>query len=176
MSNPVRTFVLNNMVNFLLALAEFVIVVGTGCVSYYVFAEWFPSAGGTMSTLNFFLIPLLFIVIGTFFIARSCFGVYSMAIDTIYLSFLQDLKQNDGSPEKPYIMEKSNHPLLFYFYLNILIDLIVAYNCSMFLYFKIFNMSTGLQNTVGVMQKFHEENLSRKQQRLQAEMDEMKKK
>ena len=119
MSNPVRTFVLNNMVNFLLALAEFVIVVGTGCVSYYVFAEWFPSAGGTMSTLNFFLVPLLFIVIGTFFIARSCFGVYSMAIDTIYLSFLQDLKQNDGSPEKPYIMEKSNHPLLFYFYLNI---------------------------------------------------------
>jgi hypothetical protein len=29
-----------------------------------------------------------------------------MAVDTLFLCFLQDLKQNDGSAQKPYFMPK----------------------------------------------------------------------
>ena len=105
--NPVRTYVLNKMVDFLLFVGKIVIVAGAMGVSYFVFARWFTGQEGDVPTFNFFLTPLIFITIGTYFIASSFFSVYAMAVDTIYLSFLQDLKCNDGSEEKPYFMEKS---------------------------------------------------------------------
>ena len=105
-NNPVRTFVLNKMVDFLLFVGKVVIVVGSGVSSYFAFSGWFPELANQIPTLNYFFTPILFITIGTYFITSSFFSVYAMAVDTIFLSFLQDLKQNDGSPQKPYIMEK----------------------------------------------------------------------
>ena len=107
-NNPVRTFVLNKMVDFLLFVGKVVIVVGSGVTSYFAFSGWFPELASQIPTLNYFFTPILFITIGTYFITSSFFSVYAMAVDTIFLSFLQDLKQNDGSPQKPYIMEKGN--------------------------------------------------------------------
>ena len=105
-NNPVRTFVLNKMVDFLLFVGKVVIVVGSGVSSYFAFSGWFPELANQIPTLNYFFTPILFITVGTYFITSSFFSVYAMAVDTIFLSFLQDLKQNDGSPQKPYIMEK----------------------------------------------------------------------
>ena len=106
--NPVRTFVLNRMVDFLLFLGKFVIIAAATTASYAVFRGWFPEIAGDIPTLNFFFTPLICITVGTYFISSAFFGVYHMAVDTIYLSLLQDLKQNDGSPEKPYMMTKGN--------------------------------------------------------------------
>ena len=106
--NPVRTFVLNKMVDFLLFLGKFVIIAAATTASYAVFRGWFPEIAGDIPTLNFFFTPLICITVGTYFISSAFFGVYHMAVDTIYLSLLQDLKQNDGSPEKPYMMTKGN--------------------------------------------------------------------
>ena len=36
--------------------------------------------------------------------SSAFFGVYSMAVDTLFLCFLEDLERNDGSQEKPYYM------------------------------------------------------------------------
>ena len=82
------------------------IVVGVGVTSGFVFSGWFPELKKSIPTLDFFYTPIICIVVGTYFIATCFFNVYSMAVDTIFLSFLQDLKQNDGTPEKPYFMEK----------------------------------------------------------------------
>ena len=38
--------------------------------------------------------------------SSAFFGVYSMAVDTLFLCFLEDLERNDGTPEKPYFMSK----------------------------------------------------------------------
>ena len=94
------------MVDFLLFVGKVVIVVGSGVTSYFAFSGWFPELASEIPTLNYFFTPILFITVGTYFITSSFFSVYAMAVDTIFLSFLQDLKQNDGSPQKPYIMEK----------------------------------------------------------------------
>ena len=60
----------------------------------------------TIPTLNYSATPTVFIVIGTYFITSSFFGVYSMAVDTLFLCFLEDMERNDGTPEKPYFMSK----------------------------------------------------------------------
>ena len=46
------------------------------------------------------------IVIGSYFIASSFFDVYEMAVDTLFLCFLEDLERNDGTPERPFFMSK----------------------------------------------------------------------
>ena len=135
-NNPVRTFVLNKMVDFLLFVGKVVIVVGSGVSSYFAFSGWFPELANQIPTLNYFFTPILFITIGTYFITSSFFSVYAMAVDTIFLSFLQDLKQNDGSPQKPYIMEKGT----IYLFITLLFnEYIILQMHIQYVYFNIDN-------------------------------------
>jgi len=46
------------------------------------------------------------IILGSYAIASTFFSVYSMAVDTIFLCFLQDLEKHDGSPDNPYFMNE----------------------------------------------------------------------
>ena len=57
-------------------------------------------------TLNFPLLPTLIITATAYLISSCFFSVYEMAIDTLFLCFLQDSEINDGSKEKPYFMSK----------------------------------------------------------------------
>ena len=87
MRNLVRVVVLDSVVDFLLFLGKLVIVVITGSVSYLAFAGhlpdikvgWFSyisdlllkcSVQDQIPSLNFFVTPIVFIVIGSYFIAR----------------------------------------------------------------------------------------------------------
>jgi len=54
--------------------------------------------------LNYYLIPVIMLIPGTYIIAKAFFSVYEMAIDTMFICFLEDLEMNDGSAEKPYFM------------------------------------------------------------------------
>ncbi|XP_077870007.1 choline transporter-like protein 2 [Saccoglossus kowalevskii] len=60
-----------------------------------------------MPDLNYVWVPFLLIIIGAYIIASCFFGVYDMAVDTLFICFLEDLERNDGTPEKPYYMSKS---------------------------------------------------------------------
>ena len=51
------------------------------------------------------LLSIGVIVIGAYFITSSFFNVYSMAVDTLFLCFLEDLERN--GPNGPYFMPKS---------------------------------------------------------------------
>ena len=57
-------------------------------------------------TLNFPLLPTLIITATAYLISSCFFSVYEMAIDTLFLCFLQDSEINDGSKEKPFFMSK----------------------------------------------------------------------
>ena len=75
--------------------------------------------------LNYYFVPVFILALGdnhflnlgtlhqnilkiklsvTYFIAACFFSVYAMAVDTLFLCFLVDSEQNDGSAEKPYYM------------------------------------------------------------------------
>jgi len=108
MRNIVRVVVLNGIVNFLLFIGKLVIVVGVGTLSYFFFSRQIPipELQDEIPTLNFLFTPITVIVIGTYFITSSFFSVYIMAVDTLFLCFLEDLERNDGTPQRPYFMPK----------------------------------------------------------------------
>ncbi|GCC33672.1 hypothetical protein chiPu_0012142, partial [Chiloscyllium punctatum] len=58
-------------------------------------------------TLNYYWLPILTLVVGSYMIAHGFFSVYNMCVDTLFLCFLEDLERNDGSAEKPYYMPSS---------------------------------------------------------------------
>ena len=112
MRNLVRVVVLDSVVDFLLFLGKLVIVLITGATSYVAFAGQIPEIKDQIPTLNYFFTPVVFITLGSYFIASAFFGVYAMAVDTLFLCFLEDLERNDGSMEKPYYMSTSLKQIL----------------------------------------------------------------
>jgi len=112
MRNLVRVVVLDSVVDFLLFLGKIVIVLLTGSVSYLAFAGHMPDIKDQIPSLNYIYTPVVFIVIGSYCIASSFFGVYNMAVDTLFLCFLEDLERNDGSEERPYSMSISLQKIL----------------------------------------------------------------
>jgi len=106
MRNILRVVVLNKIVNFLLFLGKLVITVGVTCLAYFVFSGSITSIKDEIPSLNYFQAPIVVILIGSYFIADAFFDVYEMAVDTLFLCFLEDLERNDGTPERPYFMSK----------------------------------------------------------------------
>ncbi|KAK7109692.1 hypothetical protein V1264_013687 [Littorina saxatilis] len=51
-------------------------------------------------------------VFGTILLTANVFSVYDMAVNTLFLCFLEDLERNNGSVQKPYYMSKSLLKLL----------------------------------------------------------------
>ncbi|XP_059489067.1 choline transporter-like 2 isoform X2 [Neocloeon triangulifer] len=104
MRNVVRVVVLDKVTDFLLFLGKLLIVSA-------MFAQWFcimsgklPFAIEHIPTLNYYMVPVFVITIGSYFIASVFFNVYAIAVDTLFLCFLEDSERNDGTAEKPYFM------------------------------------------------------------------------
>jgi len=110
--NLVRVVVLDSVVDFLLFLGKLIIAVVTGTASYLVFAGQIPDIQDRLPRLNYFFTPVIFIVVGSYVIASSFFSVYSMAVDTLFLCFLEDLERNDGSLARPYCMSSNLRAVL----------------------------------------------------------------
>ncbi|XP_076454507.1 choline transporter-like protein 2 [Babylonia areolata] len=109
MRNIVRVLVLDKVTDFVLFLSKIVCTMGVFVGAFFWFKgkiTWFDDYVNVPS-LNYYLTPVIILTIGTYFLACVFFSVYSMAVDTLFLCFLEDLEMNDGSPEKPYYMSKS---------------------------------------------------------------------
>ncbi|KAL3871868.1 hypothetical protein ACJMK2_039840 [Sinanodonta woodiana] len=106
MRNVVRVFVLDKVTDFVLFLSKMMVTMALGVAAYYGFQQKIPFFADYVPKLNYFLTPVIVIVVGTYLIASCFFNVYEMAIDTLFLCFLEDLEMNDGTPEKPYYMSK----------------------------------------------------------------------
>lgn len=106
MRNIVRVVVLDKVTDFLLFIGKMVVVGAVGVASFFIFSGEVPGIGKYLPNMNYYLTPVIIITIGTFFIASAFFDVYAMAVDTLFLCFLEDCERNDGSAEKPYFMSK----------------------------------------------------------------------
>lgn len=131
MRNALRTAVLSGVTFFIIFLGKVLVVLTMGGLSWAFFygpisgeldkleatlAGLDPALNTTVvntigaiekPNLNYYWMPMLVIIFGSYLIATTIFNVYSMAIDTIYICFLEDMERNDGSPERPYFATKS---------------------------------------------------------------------
>lgn len=93
---------------FLLFRLFFFLLVTLGVSSLsWAFLSGHITLGGVVApdVSNFWYLIIL-IGVGTYFISSGFFGVYSMAVDTTFLCFCEDLERNNGQ-DKPYFMSKS---------------------------------------------------------------------
>ncbi|KAJ3258982.1 hypothetical protein HK103_003123 [Boothiomyces macroporosus] len=99
--NAAKTVAVNYVADATLFLTK-LIVIGANCVGAYCFIVGKPDA--FKNPINFPAITVVFVSLETYLVASIFFGNYHLAIDTIFLSVLEDLDINDGSPNRPYLM------------------------------------------------------------------------
>ncbi|XP_072015999.1 choline transporter-like protein 2 isoform X1 [Amphiura filiformis] len=108
MRNIIRVAVINKITDFLLLLGTLCIV-GLVTVAYFFYFSMqitFINDIVPVPELHYYWAVIIVISLGVFCIARGFFSVFDMAVDTMFLSFLEDSERHDGSPEKPYYMSK----------------------------------------------------------------------
>ncbi|XP_006005756.1 choline transporter-like protein 3 [Latimeria chalumnae] len=76
-----------------------------------VFVVCFTIFGGLMAfnyhrELHVWVIPLLLVSFFSYLVAHCFLSVFEMVVDVLFLCYAVDLETNDGSPDKPYFMDK----------------------------------------------------------------------
>ncbi|UMM41713.1 hypothetical protein L5515_017854 [Caenorhabditis briggsae] len=104
--NIVRTVVVHKVAGILLFLGKAMITLGMGILSFYYFSGRWVVEGVPKVDLYYYFVPIVIVVIGSYFMADLFFDVYEMAVDTTFICFLEDSEQNDGSLERPYFMSQ----------------------------------------------------------------------
>uniref|UniRef100_G3Q5Y8 Choline transporter-like protein 2 n=1 Tax=Gasterosteus aculeatus aculeatus TaxID=481459 RepID=G3Q5Y8_GASAC len=112
MRNIVRVAVLDKVTDFLLFLGKLLIVGIVGIFSFFFFSGRISAIEDAAPSLNYYWVPILTLVVGSYLIAHGFFSVYAMCVDTLFLCFCEDLERNDGSSERPYFMSLELHEIL----------------------------------------------------------------
>ena len=90
-NNIARVAVLDKVTDFLLFLGKLVVVGGVTLLSFYIFSGQLddnPVYKFKTPQFNYWYLPVVLTMVGTYFIATSFFSVYTMAVDTVFLCFL----------------------------------------------------------------------------------------
>ncbi|NXA57807.1 CTL2 protein, partial [Mohoua ochrocephala] len=112
MRNIIRVAVLDKVTDFLFFLGKLLIVGSVGILAFFFFTQRIKLVQDTAPPLNYYWVPILTVIVGSYLIAHGFFSVYGMCVDTLFLCFLEDLERNDGSAEKPYFMSQDLRKLL----------------------------------------------------------------
>uniref|UniRef100_A0A8C8HSI9 Choline transporter-like protein n=1 Tax=Oncorhynchus tshawytscha TaxID=74940 RepID=A0A8C8HSI9_ONCTS len=112
MRNVVRVAVLDKVTDFLLFLGKVLISGSVGVLAFFFFTRKIPVIQEEVPSLNYYWVPLLTVIFGSYLIAHGFFNVYAMCVDTLFLCFCEDLERNDGSPLKPFYMSPQLHRIL----------------------------------------------------------------
>ncbi|XP_041783433.1 choline transporter-like 2 isoform X4 [Anopheles merus] len=105
--NVLRVIALDKVTGFLFFLSKLLLASGMAAVTYTYFDSDLPKM-----QLNYPFVPAVLVFIGTFIIASIFFSVYSVAVDTLFLCFLEDIERNDGSAERPFYMSRGLQKIL----------------------------------------------------------------
>ncbi|XP_022084254.1 choline transporter-like protein 2 isoform X2 [Acanthaster planci] len=109
MRNIIRVAVINKITDFLILLGILCITAGVSVAAFFFFTNQITWASNILDVpdVNYYWIVIIVIGLGVYVIAKCFFNVFDMAVDTLFLCFLEDLERHDGSAEKPYYMSKA---------------------------------------------------------------------
>ncbi|KAF6111482.1 solute carrier family 44 member 5 [Phyllostomus discolor] len=105
--NILKVVVMDKVTDFVLVLGKLLVAGCIGVLAFLLFTQRISIIIQGPTSLNYYWIPLLTVVIGSYLVAHGFFSVYAMCIDTIFICFLEDLERNDGSTERPYYTNQS---------------------------------------------------------------------
>ena len=105
--NAVRAGTLDRVTDFILFLGKIIVVAAVTIITYFLLEQ--NDSLFMAKELNYKWVPLIMVMVGTYSIASCFFSVYSMAVDTIFLCFLEDLDRHQGGP---YFMGKDLKKIL----------------------------------------------------------------
>ncbi|XP_058032086.1 choline transporter-like protein 3 isoform X2 [Ahaetulla prasina] len=96
--NVTSTMAVNSFSDFAVFLAK-------------VFVACFTVFGGLMAfnyhqELKVWALPLLLVAVLAYFIAHNFLSVFQTTVDVLFLCFAVDVETNDGSSDKPYLMDQ----------------------------------------------------------------------
>uniref|UniRef100_A0A671XP01 Choline transporter-like protein n=1 Tax=Sparus aurata TaxID=8175 RepID=A0A671XP01_SPAAU len=89
MRNIVRVAVLDKVTDFLLFLGKLLIVGIVGIFSFFFFSGRIKAVEEAAPSLNYYWVPILTLVVGSYLIAHGFFSVYAMCVDTLFLCFCE---------------------------------------------------------------------------------------
>nr|KAJ3422399.1 hypothetical protein HK105_008263 [Polyrhizophydium stewartii] len=98
--NALRLVAVDFVADFVLILSKLAVTAAAGFLCYL----WLNYKSDMYANVNFPFITIIIVVVEAYMVATAFFSIFHMAIDTIFLSFLEDCETNDGSPEKPFYM------------------------------------------------------------------------
>uniref|UniRef100_A0A8D0AP27 Choline transporter-like protein n=1 Tax=Sander lucioperca TaxID=283035 RepID=A0A8D0AP27_SANLU len=114
---------MRNMVRFFAAVCQELNIIwsnlsfyglsSTGIFAFFFFSGRVKAFESTAPHLHYYWVPILTVVVLSYFIAHGFFSVYAMCVDTLFLCFCEDLERNDGSAERPYYMSSTLHEILW---------------------------------------------------------------
>lgn len=112
--NVLRVAVTDRISNAILFMSNLAITTLIGVFSFYFFTNKIPLEVFKSLTpeLNYYVVPLVIVILATYVVTKICFDVFAIGIDTVLMCILIDLDLNDGSPQKPYFMSKELHNLV----------------------------------------------------------------
>ncbi|XP_069863404.1 choline transporter-like protein 5 isoform X2 [Dipodomys merriami] len=112
MRNILKVAVTDEVTHFVLLLGKVLVSGFIGLLAFLLFTERLPMVDYEPTSLNYYWIPLLTVIVGSYLIAHGFFSVYAMCVETIFICFCEDLERNDGSAEKPYFITPNLHGIL----------------------------------------------------------------
>ncbi|XP_039694396.1 choline transporter-like protein 5 [Pteropus medius] len=110
--NILKVAIMDKVTDFVLILGKMLVAGCIGILAFLLFTQRIPMILEGPTSLNYYWVPLLTVVIGSYLIAHGFFSVYAMCIDTLFICFCEDLERNDGSTEKPYFIAPTLHGIL----------------------------------------------------------------
>ncbi|KAI4885792.1 hypothetical protein NFI96_023157 [Prochilodus magdalenae] len=87
MRNVVRVAVLDKVTDFLLFLGKLLISGSVGVLAFFFFTRKIPVIQEEVPSLNYYWVPLLTVIFGSYLVAHGFFSVYAMCVDTLFLCF-----------------------------------------------------------------------------------------
>ena len=93
--NIVRGFFVNQVTDFVMMLGK-IFVIGITSVCFAV------TLNDPRLEIHFNILPILLVIFGSYHIANTCFSVYTVAVDTLFLCFLKVRLISEGNiPDNP---------------------------------------------------------------------------
>ncbi|XP_070183888.1 choline transporter-like protein 2 [Littorina saxatilis] len=113
MRNVFQTVIVDKVSDFIMILSRLLLTGAAATGSYIWFHQRLQREMMEDSPdFDHALVPVIVMVFGTILLTANVFSVYDMAVNTLFLCFLEDLERNNGSVQKPYYMSKSLLKLL----------------------------------------------------------------